>query len=73
MDDELYNKYEGGIYKPPIASDPTALPANLGVKFSDDIFLLKSFLDQRKIEYKEEDLEKTPFGWGLRIKREKGE
>ncbi len=43
--------------------------ATLGVKFSNDTLLLKSFLDQWKISYEESDLEMTPFGLALRIKR----
>ena len=42
----------------------------MGVKFSNDIFIEESFLIQFKIDYKLEDLEETPFGYGLRIKRD---
>jgi hypothetical protein len=44
-------------------------PATLGVKFSNDIFLLRSFLEKRNIPYKEEELENTPLGKAIRIKR----
>lgn len=56
------------IYKPPTVA-PKAINATLSVKFSNDIFLLESFLKQKGIEYKPEDLELSPFGRGLRIKR----
>lgn len=59
------------IYKPLENWEPKALPATIGVKFSNDIFLMKSFLDQHKIEYKESDLDYSPFGKGIRIKRSK--
>ena len=58
------------IYKPEITADCQAKNATLGVKFSKDIFLMRSFLDQRKIPYKEEDLEDGPMGKGIRIKRD---
>ncbi len=61
---------ENLIYKPEVYEGPTAQNATLGVKFSNDIFLMRSFLDQRNIEYKIEDLEDGPLGLGLRIKRE---
>ena len=38
-----------------------------GFRFSNDVFLLESFLQQRKIEYKPEDLEHTPFGKAHRV------
>jgi hypothetical protein len=50
--------------------EPKAIPGRLGVKFSRDIFLMKSFLDQWKIPYKEEDLEDGPMGKVMRIKRD---
>jgi hypothetical protein len=40
------------------------------VKFSKNITLLESFLKQQNIEYKEEDLEYTPFGKGCVIRKE---
>lgn len=59
------------VYRPPNQSpEPLAQKSTLGVKFSNDVFLLRSFLDQRKIEYKEEELDDSPFGKGIRIKRE---
>ncbi len=61
---------ENFIYKPEVYEGPKDQNATLGVKFSNDIFLMKSFLDQRNIEYKIEDLEDGPMGLGLRIKRE---
>jgi len=57
------------IYRPDNYPGPVAHNATLGVKFSNDILLLESFLIQQKIEYKPEDLEKTPFGLALRIKK----
>jgi hypothetical protein len=67
-DDEMIDM----IYRPPNQpSEPIAQNATLGVKFSTDIFLLKSFLDQQKIEYKIEDLENGPYGLFLRIKKDK--
>jgi hypothetical protein len=59
------------IYRPPNYDGPGAIEATIGVKFCDDIFLLKSFLDAKGIEYKEEELEDGPYGKGLRIKKEK--
>ena len=50
--------------------EPKAIDATIGVKFSNDIVLLKSFLDQQNIEYKMEDLEDTGLGLGIRIKRD---
>lgn len=57
-----------GMYKPPFPSE-SCQNATLSVKFSNDIIVGKSLLDQWKIEYKEEDLEDGPWGKGLRIKR----
>ena len=57
------------IYVPPESSQEPEVP-NMGVKFSNNITFLKSFLDQRKIEYKEEDLEDTPLGRGYVIRRD---
>lgn len=51
--------------------EPIVVAATMGVKFSNDIILLKSYLDQWKVEYDESDLEMTPFGLGHRIKRER--
>ena len=65
-------KQEGSdlVYRPPNPpNEPIAQNSTIGVKFCQDIILLKSFLDQKEIEYDIEDLEKTPFGLGLRIKR----
>ena len=59
------------LYKPENYPGPIAKNATLGVKFANDTFLLESFLIQQKIKYKIEDLEKTPFGLALRIKRDK--
>ena len=50
-------------------SEPISQNATLGVKFSDDVFVMKSFLDQFKIDYKIEDLEDGPIGLGIRIKK----
>ncbi len=43
--------------------------ATIGVKFSNNIILLESFLKQKNIPYKPEDLEDTPMGIGLVIRR----
>lgn len=59
------------IYKPENYPGPIALNATMNVKFSNDTILLKSFLDQKNIEYKIEELEMTPFGLGLRRKKDK--
>ena len=59
------------IYIPPKYEYSTSMEATLSVKFNDDIFLMKSFLDQWKIPYKEEDLEMSFCGLGLRIKKNK--
>lgn len=70
---EMYEKnLDSCIYIPP-KSDTKAQNATIGVKFSQDIFLMKSFLDQCEIKYVEKDLENGPFGKHLRIKREKNE
>jgi hypothetical protein len=77
LEKEKYNIAEfkeeefGCVYRPPQNSEPIAQNATVGVKFSNDIFLMKSFLDQQKIEYKEEELEDSPMGKGFRIKRDK--
>ncbi len=71
-----FNSIEEGIgliYKPPEYSKPEALSATLKVKFGRDVILLKSFLDANKIDYKEKELEDTPSGRGLRIKRRKND
>lgn len=70
--EEQFNSMADGygcFYKPPYAG-PIALETKMGVKFCKDVFLLKSFLDQQKIEYSIEDLEWSPMGMGLRIKRD---
>lgn len=67
MTDESY----GFNYNPENLEYEQPLKSTLGYKFSGDIFLLRSFLDKHGIEYKEEDLEDSPIGRGIRIKREK--
>lgn len=57
------------VYRPEVKSEPIAQNATLGVKFCQDIFLMKSYLDQWGIDYKIEDLEDGPLGLGLRIKK----
>ncbi|HUD01379.1 MAG TPA: hypothetical protein VMR37_03570 [Rhabdochlamydiaceae bacterium] len=64
-----HNEAKNLVYRPPNSSEPKVQKATLGVKFSDDIFLLESFLKKRKIPYKQSDLEDSPFGRGIRIKR----
>lgn len=44
-----------------------------GFKFSNDIVLLESFFKQQGWDYNPHELEMTPFGLGLRIKRDKEE
>jgi hypothetical protein len=45
----------------------------VGVKFSNDIFLMESYLKQRNIAYESSDLEKSSLGLVLRVpKDEKG-
>jgi hypothetical protein len=61
------------IYRPPGTYEPSAEKATLAVKFANDIFLTKSFLDKKKIEYKEEDLEDTPLGPCIRLRKAKDE
>lgn len=58
------------IYKPE-SFELKPLESSFGVKFSNDIFLMKSFLDQNNIEYNENELDDSPLGRGVRIKREK--
>lgn len=58
------------VYIPDDKANLKAHIATVGYKFCQDQILLKSFLDQRNIEYDEKDLEMTPFGLGLRIKKE---
>lgn len=58
------------IYIPPeLPEGSKPLESSIGVKFSNDAFLMKSYLDQRKIPYEEGELEDTPMGRCLRIKR----
>jgi len=58
------------VYKPSGEFKPKAIPGKMGVKFSKNVFLLKSFLDKNNISYEAEDLEETPFGPGIIIKRD---
>lgn len=60
------------IYTPP-TDCPEPLKTTFGVKFSNDAFLMRSYLDQQGIAYKEEELDDSPFGKGIRIKRDKDE
>lgn len=64
------NEELGSLYKSANYSGPEALNATLGVKFSNDIVLLESFLKQRNIPYDQSDLEDTPYGRGYRIKKD---
>jgi hypothetical protein len=54
-------------------SDLKPATDTVGVKFSDGIFLLQSFLDKFKIHYDESNLEKTPFGLAHRVEKEDDE
>lgn len=54
----------------PEKNNVKALDAKIGVKFCQDTIILQSFLDQNNIDYCLDDLEKTPLGFGLRIKKE---
>ena len=65
----LYGK-TAFVYTPENNNLCKAVDAKMGVRFSNDIFLMRSFLDQRGIEYKEEELDDSPFGKGIRIKRD---
>lgn len=56
------------VYKSQETNEPPK-KATVGVKFSQDTFLFESFLVQHKIDYKKEELEKTPLGLALRIKK----
>lgn len=58
------------IWKLPQNSEPIAKDAKIGYKFSKDIFLLESFLKQKNISYNPNELEDSPFGKGIRIKRD---
>lgn len=44
--------------------------STIGVKFSNDIFLSKSWLDQHNIKYEDNELEDGPWGLVARIKRD---
>ncbi len=57
------------VYRPPHSNPPVAQNATIGVKFSNDIFLCESFLKQKNIFYEESDLEDSPFGKGIRVRR----
>lgn len=61
------------VYRPENYPGPIALEAKAGFKFCQDTILLKSFLDQRNIQYDINELEMTPFGLGLRLKKDNGE
>lgn len=69
---EEYNTFPEGacVYKPPGEWKPEAIPATLGVKFCQDTMLMKSFLDQHNISYTDGELEMTPLGLALRVKKE---
>jgi hypothetical protein len=58
-------------YRPDNYTGPIAQNAQIGVRFSDDVFLLKSFLDQRGVKYEKDELEDSAFGKGVRIKKGK--
>lgn len=64
-------KFIDCVYSPPENKGKCeAQNVTVGFKFSKDVFLMRSFLDAQKIEYKEEDLEDSPMGKGIRIKRD---
>lgn len=56
------------IYIPPEGSVDLT-PSTIGVKFSNDTFLMEAYLKHHAIEYDEKDLEEAPFGRCLRIKK----
>ncbi len=58
------------IYKPPMMDKPP-LDCTFGVRFCQDTFLTKSYLDEKGIDYDINDLEMTPYGLALRIKKDK--
>lgn len=70
IEDELKKYSCKMIYRPDNYDAPIPSNATVGVRFCQDIFLMKSFLDQKGIEYKIEDLEDSPMGLGFRIKRD---
>ncbi len=49
------------IYIPPKSDEPPQKPT-FGVKFSNDIFLSKTWLDDHNISYEPGDIEQTPLG-----------
>lgn len=59
------------FYKPGHYEGMKCVNATLAFKFSNDIFLARSFLIKKNIPFKEEDLEDGPWGRGLRVKRDK--
>lgn len=65
-------KFENGYIYKPENYEMKAIDSKIGVKFSNDTVILKSFLDAQGIEYKLEDLEDVGggFGLGIRIKRD---
>lgn len=57
-------------FKPYVPELGEALKATIGVKFSNNIYINESFLKQHNIKYNPEDLEETPMGLCLRIKKD---
>ena len=57
------------VYRPPKYDGPQVLDATVGVKFCQDTYILESFLIKQGIEYKREELEDTPLGKALIIRK----
>lgn len=58
------------IYKPDSYPGPVAIDCKMGVKFCKDIMVAKAICDKWGISYEEAELEDSPVGPALRIKRE---
>jgi len=61
------------IYRPEKYEGPIVQNATLAVKFSQRTFLMRSFLDQWKIPYKEEDLEECGPFLGIYLDRDEAD
>lgn len=56
------------IFRPSDFADAPEKVFTRGIKFSQNIHIMKDFLDQKGIPYKEEELEMTPIGLAMVIK-----
>lgn len=60
-------------YKPPKTGEPIAIDCTVGVKFSQMVFISKSFLDQRGMILQEDEYDDHPYiGRGLIFKDPQG-